>query len=120
MNKNNIRTLQELVVASAEEYGEKIFLKEKHGKDVSEKSFNEFYNDVRKMTAWVNSVCSYGNSIKAAVIGGSSYAWLVSYFGTVCGGNAAVPLDAQLCSTDISELLNRSDSEIFFYDARYE
>ncbi len=120
MNKNNIRTLQELVVASAEEYGDKVFLKEKHGKDVSEKSFNKFCSDVRKMTAWVNSVRGNGNPIKCAVIGGSSYAWLVSYFGTVCGGNTAVPLDAQLCSADISELLNRSDSEIFFYDARYE
>ncbi len=120
MNKNNIRTLQELVVASANEYGDKIFLKEKHGKEVAEKSFNEFCSDVKRMTAWVNSVRNSGSPIKAAVIGGSSYAWLVSYFGTVSGGNAAVPLDAQLCSADISELLNRSDSEIFFYDAKYE
>ncbi|MDE6092058.1 MAG: AMP-binding protein, partial [Ruminococcus sp.] len=120
MNKNNIRTLQELVVASANEYGDKIFLKEKHGKEVAEKSFNEFCSDVKRMTAWVNSVRNGGSPIKAAVIGGSSYAWLVSYFGTVSGGNAAVPLDAQLCSADISELLNRSDSEIFFYDAKYE
>lgn len=120
MNKNNIKTLQDLVVASANEYGDRVFLKEKHGREVSEKSFNEFLNDVRKVTSWVNSVRSDREPIKCAVIGGSSYAWLVSYFGTVCGGNATVPLDAQLSAVDISELLNRSDSEIFFYDARYE
>lgn len=120
MNKNNIKTLQDLVVASANEYGDRVFLKEKHGREVSEKSFNEFLNDVRKMTSWVNSVRGDREPIKCAVIGGSSYAWLVSYFGTVCGGNATVPLDAQLSAVDISELLNRSDSEIFFYDSRYE
>lgn len=120
MNKNNIKTLQDLVVASANEYGDRVFLKEKHGREVSEKLFNEFLNDVRKMTSWVNSVRGDREPIKCAVIGGSSYAWIVSYFGTVCGGNATVPLDAQLSAVDISELLNRSDSEIFFYDSRYE
>ena len=120
MNKNDVKTLQELVVAAANEYGDKIFIKEKKGKEISEKSFNDFCNDIKKMMSWINSVCKSEEPIKAAVVGGSSYAWLVSYFGTVCGGNAAVPLDAQLASADICELVNRSDSEIFFCDARHE
>ncbi len=120
MNKNDVKTLQELVVAAANEYGDKIFIKEKKGKEISEKSFNDFCSDIKKMMSWINSVCKSEEPIKAAVVGGSSYAWLVSYFGTVCGGNAAVPLDAQLASADICELVNRSDSEIFFCDARHE
>lgn len=121
MNKNNIKTLQDLVAASAEEYENKTFIKEKSGNQVIEKSFREFCCDVQKMTAFVNDKRkSADKPIHAAVIGVSSYAWLVSYFGTVCGGNAAVPLDAQLGCKDICELLNRSDSEIFFYDSRYE
>lgn len=120
MDKHTIKTLQDLVVAAAREYGDKIFLKEKHGKDVAEKSFRTFCEDVQRMTAFVNAKRRTDKPLHAAVIGSSSYAWLVSYFGTVCGGNAAVPLDAQLGCADICELLNRSDSEIFFYDSRYE
>lgn len=120
MNKKNIKTLQDLVIAAADEYGNKIFIKEKSGNQVIEKSFREFCYDVQKMTGFVNSKLQNNHRIHAAVIGSSSYAWLVSYFGTVCGGNAAVPLDAQLGCNDICELLNRSDSEIFFYDKRYE
>lgn len=121
MNKNNIKTLQDLVVASSAEYKNKIFIKEKKQNQVVNKSFSEFCSDVKKMTAFINSKCKTEDKpIHAAVIGASSYAWLVSYFGTVCGGNAAVPLDAQLGCKDICELLNRSDSEIFFYDSRYE
>lgn len=121
MDKFNIKTLQDLVWASAAEYGDKVFLKEKHGNDICEKSFRRFCEDVKRMAVFVSSKRSdNGKSFHAAVIGGSSYAWLVSYFGTVCGGNAAVPLDAQLGCEDIAELLNRSDSEIFFYDSRYE
>ncbi len=120
MDKHKIKTLQDLITAAAKEYGDKIFLKEKHGKDVIEKSFNTFCEDVQRMTAFVSSKRSSDKPLHAAVIGASSYAWLVSYFGIVCGGNAAVPLDAQLGCSDICELLNRSDSEIFFCDSRYE
>lgn len=120
MDKQTIRTLQDLVTASADEYGERVFLKEVQGKAVAEYSFRAFCEDVQRMTAFVNAACTGVHPLHAAVIGASSYAWLVSYFGTVCGGNAAVPLDAQLGCADICELLNRSDSEIFFYDSRYE
>lgn len=120
MDKQKVKTLRDLVLASAEEYGDKIFLKEKHGKEVAEKSFKQFCSDVKKIACYVNSKRSKDEPIHAAVIGASSYAWLISYFGTVCGGNTVVPLDAQMSCEDIGELLNRSDSEIFFYDAKYE
>lgn len=89
MDKHKIKTLQDLITAAAKEYGDKIFLKEKHGKDVIEKSFNTFCEDVQRMTAFISSKRNSDKPLHAAVIGASSYAWLVSYFGTVCGGNAA-------------------------------
>ncbi len=118
MDKNNIKTLQELVNASAEEYGDKIFVTEKVGKELSSKTFNQFREDVKKLMAYVNTFRT-SEPIHCAVSGASSYAWLVSYFGTVSGGNAGVPLDAQLGEDDTVELLNRSDSVIFFYDKRF-
>ena len=118
MNKNNIKTLQQLVDASANEYGNRIFLKEKSGKDIVEKTFIQFREDVKKVMAYINTFRN-DKPIHCAVSGASSYTWLLSYFGTVCGGNVSVPLDAQLGENDIADLLNRSDSEIFFYDKRF-
>jgi len=118
MNKNNIKTLQELVNASADEHGNRVFIKEKNGKNVVEKTFIQFREDVKKAMAYVNTFRS-DKPVHCAVAGASSYAWLVSYFGTVCGGNVSVPLDAQLGEDDIADLLNRSDSVVFFYDKRF-
>ncbi|MDE6035938.1 MAG: AMP-binding protein [Ruminococcus sp.] len=118
MDKNNIKTLQELVNASAEEYGDKVFVTEKSGKELVNKSFNQFRDDVKRLMAYVNTFRT-GEPIHCAVSGASSYLWLVSYFGTVSGGNTGVPLDAQLGEDDTAELLNRSDSVIFFYDKRF-
>lgn len=120
MDKTKIKTLQDLIRESAAEYGDKIFLKEKKGKEISEKSFNQFYDDACRTAGYISSRRDGDTPVHAAVIGGSSYAWLVSYFGTVIGGNTAVPLDALLSCEDICDLLNRSDSDIFFYDGRYE
>ncbi len=120
MNKNEIRSVADLVKKSAEEFGSKTFLKELVKGDVSEKSFDEFYTDVRKFFGYVCNKYGSGKQVHTAVIGPSSCGWLVSWFGTVCGGNTAVPLDAQLSCEDICELLIRSDTDIFCYDPRYE
>lgn len=118
MDKNKIKTLQDLVRESATEFGDKIFIREKNGKEISEKSFRNLYDDTCRLVGYIT--LKYDGVIHTAVIGGSGYAWLVSYFGTVCGGNACVPLDAQLPCNDICELLNRADVSIFMYDKRYE
>ncbi|MCI7766882.1 MAG: AMP-binding protein [Oscillospiraceae bacterium] len=120
MNKESIKNLQQLISAAAAEYGDKVFLKERQGKDISEKSFNKFYEDVRRISGFVMSKRNCEEALHAAVIGPTSYAWLISYFGTVSCGSAAVPLDAQLPCEEICDLLNRADVSIFFYDARYE
>lgn len=120
MDKNKVKTLQDLVRLSAAEYGEKVFLKEKCGKEISEKSFNTFWSDVRKVAGIVEKTKEQDKAVHAAIIGSTSYAWLISYFGTVCGGNTAVPLDALLSCEDICDLLQRADVTVFFYDKRYE
>ena len=120
MDKTKISTILDLARESAKENGDRVYIREKAGKDIRDKSFNDFYNDACRVCSFVNEVRGGGEPVHAAVIGPSSYAWIVSYFGTVFGGNAAVPLDALLNPEGIIELLNRSDSVIFFYDARYE
>ena len=118
MNKNEIKTIADLVKKSAEEYGGKVFLKEVIKNEVSEKTFEEFYADIKRFFGYIKN--KYGRDVHTAVIGPSSYGWLVSWFGTVSGGSTAVPLDAQLSCEDICELLVRSDTDIFCYDPRYE
>lgn len=120
MNKNEIRSVADLVKKSAEEFGGKTFLKELVKGEVSEKTFVEFYTDVKMFCGYIKNKYGGEKQVHTAVIGPSSYGWLVSWFGTVCGGSTAVPLDAQLSCEDICELLVRSDTDIFCYDPRYE
>lgn len=118
MDKTKIKTLQELLREAANEYGERVFIREKNGREIAEKTFKRLYEDSCRLAGYIRS--QYSDVIHTAVIGSSGYSWLVSYFGTVCGGNACVPLDAQLPCSEICELLNRADVVVFMYDKKYE
>ena len=119
MNKTQVKTLQDLVRLAAEEYGGKAFIKEKNGKEIDEKSFAQFFEDSKKVASYLAETLN-GEKVHAAVIGPTSYAYLVAYFGTSVGGNVTVPLDAQLACEDLCDLMNRADVNVFFYDMRYE
>ncbi len=117
MNRDTVKNLRDLIERAAALYGDKTFVKEKAGKEVVEKSFNDMVNDSKRISNFLLS--ENEGTIHAAVIGPTSYAYLISYFGTVSAGNVIVPLDAQLPCPDICELLQRADVSVFFYDGRY-
>lgn len=117
MEKAKIKTLRDLIVESAECYGEKTFMKERAGKDVNEHSHAALRDDSLKLASFLKTVS--GERIHAAVTGATSYAYLVGYFGTVMSNRVIVPLDAQLGVDDLCDHLQRSDSEILFYDKRH-
>lgn len=117
MDKNSVKTLRDLYENAAKCYGNGIFIKEKSGKEIVEKTFNNFNDDCKKIANYL--LTEVGKNLHAAVIGPTSYAYLVSYFGTVSTANPIVPLDAQLPCPDLCELLQRADVTVFFYDSRY-
>ena len=53
-----------------------------------------------------------------AVVGESSYRWVMSYFATVCGVGAIVPLDKHLMPEETVGLLKRADVQLIFADVK--
>lgn len=118
MTKENIRTLQDLLAKSAELYGDKVFLKEKKGREVIETSFSQLCEKAKRVGSFIMKQAQ-GRTIHAALIGATSSAYLTAYFGTACSGNVIVPLDAQMKEADLCDHLRRSDAEIFFFDKKF-
>lgn len=112
-----MKTLFDLVSSARSNYGDKVFIREKCGTDIREKTFGEFHNDALRVTAFLND--KFGRAVHTAIIGPTSYNYLVSYLGTMMGGSTAVPIDALLAPADICELLVRADVDVLFYDERF-
>ncbi|MCM1167806.1 MAG: AMP-binding protein [Ruminococcus sp.] len=112
-----MKTLFDLVRTANEKFGGRVFIKEKCGAEIREKTFGEFYGDALRVSVFLRD--KFGRAVHAGVIGPTSYNYLVSYLGAMIGGNTAVPIDALLAPADIAELLARADVDVLFYDERF-
>ncbi len=116
-------TIRELLVAAEQNFGaqDAFRYKVKDSGDgskkevkVEAKTYTQFKNDTECFSAVLASLGEQGKHI--AVIGPTSYSWVVAYFGIVGSGSVAVPLDANLPEEDLCELIDRADVTTLVYD----
>ena len=85
------------------------WLKKKESFEINYASLNENITAIRKALLKEGFLKKH-----IALIGTSSVEWIESYLGIITGGCVAVPLDAGLPDKDLTDLINRSDSEALF------
>lgn len=116
-------TIRELLVKSEATYGSsdafryKVKDNDADGKktvSIESKTYTELKNDTERFSAALASLGEQKSHI--AVLGTTSYAWVVSYLGTVNSGSVAIPLDAQLPTEELCELLDRADVTTLVFD----
>ncbi|MDD6305659.1 MAG: AMP-binding protein, partial [Clostridiales bacterium] len=116
-------TIRELLVKSEAAYGSwdafRYKVKQKGGEgkktvQVESKTYTELKNDSERFSAVLSSIGAQKSHI--AILGATSYEWIVAYMGTVNSGSVAVPLDAQLQPEDLCDLLNRAEVTTLVYD----
>ena len=116
-------TIRELLVKSETAYGAqdafryKVKSSDAEGKKkvaVASKTYSELKNDSECFSAALASLGEQKSHI--AILGASSYEWVVAYLGIVNSGSVAVPLDAQLPAEDLCDLLNRAEVTTLVYD----
>ena len=114
----NIKSMQELIVYCAKTYGETIAFEYSSGNSTTQKSYKNLIEDV---TALCHFFIKKGyKRTHIALLGENSYYWLVSYFAIVNSNNIVVPLDKELSSTELSDIIKRSNSEVIIYSDNYE
>lgn len=106
--------LKELVADAARKYGDCDAYRYKKNKEIVSKTYNDLLADTQAFSRALDAMGLLGKHV--AVVGASSYEWVVTYFGTVNSGGVIVPIDKELGGDDIAELLNRADVEAVVYD----
>lgn len=109
-----VQTLQDVLVHSVASYGKQTAYRYKVKKEIVDKTYEEVKRDSMAVSRMVDHFGMTGKHI--AILGTTTYQWIVSFFGVTNSGSVAVPIDAQLPTDAICELLNRADVEMLFYD----
>ena len=117
MGNTQLRTIQDLLARAATDRPQKVWLREKAGKDIAEKTFGDFFEDSRRVSSFLRK--QGDGPVHAGLLGSSSIACLTCLFGSVIDGHVAVPIDPQLGAEEITDSLNRADVTVLFYDRRF-
>ena len=108
-------TVREILTNTEKNYGPEDAIRYKKGKnEIESKTYTQLKEDSESFSCILRDLGEQGHHI--AVIGMTSYEWLVTYFGTVNSGSVIVPLDVNLPAEDVCDLISRSDSTILVYD----
>lgn len=108
-------TIREILCKTEEKYGDGDAVRYKIGKDkIESKTYFQLRRDSESFSRALESLGERENHI--ALIGATSYPWIVSYLGIVNGGGIAVPLDVSLPAEEICELLTRADVTVLVMD----
>ena len=112
------RDLRELVNCAAEQYGNKPAFRELNAKrEVAEHTFNQLKSDIDALGTKLIDMGLKDKHI--ALIGESSYNYVVCYLATVNGVGVIVPIDKDLTNDDIIKLLHKSDAEALFFSESF-
>lgn len=109
--------LQEFVKDIAEQYKDRAAYCYLVDDIVVSKTYNDLEGDVFSLATWL---MKNGYSRKhIAVLGGTSYEWIVTFLAVACSNNIVIPLDKMLPKEDIFNLLKMGDADALFYSDEF-
>ena len=117
-NKFKSNNFKDLVDFCVQRDPNGVAIKWLEGNDLVEKTYTEFRSDIDALGTYF-----YYNGLKnakIAVIGENSYKWILTYFATVIGGNVIVPVDRDLTSDAIINVINDSGAKALIYTDTYK
>lgn len=109
-----MNNLRDIIKYASDTYKNQTAFRYKAGKQLEDKTYEDVNIDSMSVSRMIESMGMEGKHI--ALIGNTSYSWIVSFFGITNSNSVAVPIDAQLPAEAICELLNRADVEMLIYD----
>lgn len=91
--------------------------KQKYGKYVI-KTYRNLFSDLLKMTAYFEK--HNITNMRVSIVGRNSYIWSLIMMTTLITDNIVVPLDKELKNEELLSSISRADSDIVFYDSKFE
>ena len=113
-----MESLKDIINIKCKEFKDKIAFLDKEGtKEYKKITYAKVREDVNALgTAMIKKLKL--NNEKIAVIGENSYKWYATYMAVVCGVGVIVPLDKELPSNEILNLLKRSKAKAIVFSSR--
>lgn len=117
MIKKEIPSVLDLLDMGAEKYGNSPFIKYICNGEVKEKSFIQIRSDSQCVCRMIRNLTK--EKVNIAVIGKTSYEYLIFSTGALISGNVFVPFSPDISVNEAAELFERADIEILLCEDEF-
>ena len=115
--KNATPSVRQLLCASAEKYGEEIFIKFVRNGAVEERSYVRVKTDSEAVCRWIRSISKDGMHV--AVVSKTNYEYITCITGILMSGSVVVLFAPDISAKEASELFDRADIDMVLYDSTF-
>ena len=112
-----VQNLRDMIVASAEKFGDKDAYVYKEGKEEVHLSYNQVKEWCEQVGTALNALGIAGKHV--AVIGETSAKITATYIGTIGSGGVIVPLDKEVSPEQLVNFLNRAECAAIVYSQAF-
>ena len=113
-----VPSMRDLLDQGAEKFGDAPFIKYLDHGEVKEKSYRQLRSDSLAVCRMLRDRCA--PRTKVAVIGKTSYEFLVCMTGVLLSGNVAVPFAPEISAREAEMLFRRVDVGALLYETEFE
>lgn len=112
-----IESIQQMVLESAEKYGDKIALEDLNPTPIQSVTYDQLLQNILKFGTALRNL-GLQERAHVAVIGENRVQWSISYLTCMCFNYVVVPIDKNLPDNEILNIVHESDAEaIIFSDS---
>ncbi len=115
---DNFSTIKEFTDEIYEKYSDNIAYRFFRDEVITDRTYRNLRNDVYALAS-----SFVGNGYKAkhiAILGGTSYEWIVSFLAVIISGNVVIPIDKMLLKKEMMYLFEAGDVDVILYDEEFE
>lgn len=112
-----VDSIVQIIERSQKLYGSSVAIKFKVKKKIVEKTYNDLLAD--SLNCAENLIVKFPEAKHIAILGASSYEWIITYLGTIFAGLVIVPLDKELTSKELAEEVSQADVDCLIFDNEY-
>ena len=115
----DFKTIKEIFEMAREKYSNNIFMLEKFNPkgEFTKITYKEFTDDVIALGTALRNKYNLADE-RVVIIGENTYNWYVSYMAMLCGVGIAVPVDKELPTNEIENVINRSRATAVIYSTK--
>jgi long-chain acyl-CoA synthetase len=113
-----IESIQDMLVQSSRKFGSKIALEDLNSTPISKLTYRELLDHVLRFGTSLKNL-GLKERAHVAVIGENRVQWAITYLTAMCFNYVIVPIDKNLTTNEIMNIMHESDSEAIVFSGSY-